>query len=372
MAYFIFGNTQVKYTQLTDPLFSYAGELSPNQGYALHVAQQWLQGRDEFVIHTSGSTGKPKPIVWKRKLMQESAERTLKVLQVGEGDKILLCLSAHTAGGLMMLVRGLIANIPVGVVEPSGNPMDKLEKGHGYTLASFVPLQMHHILTGLDMLSVQKLNTFRKVLIGGASMSNEWSRRFTDLDPEFYHTYGMTETYTHIALRKLNGAGATARYVPLPGVQVSKDRDDRLVINGLATGYADVITNDRVQTYKDGSFEVLGRMDNIINSGGVKIQLERIEDALGRVKQFAGRDCIAWFIPDDELGQKLIAIIKGNPLPSMDEYEAKVDLRSFLERYEVPKEFFYISEFSFTQSGKVHRENTARMVLGGEIKGDSI
>jgi O-succinylbenzoic acid--CoA ligase len=214
-----------------------------------------------------------------------------------------------------------------------------------------------------DLTSVPKLNRFRKVLIGGASMNNEWSRRFTDLDPEFYHTYGMTETYSHIALRKLNGAGATARYVPLPGAQVSKDREERLVINGPITKYADIVTNDRVKIYPDGSFEILGRMDNIINSGGVKIQLEKVDDAIMRLRQMRGRDFFTWYVPDEELGQKLITIIKGDPLEPMDEYEARVDLRSFLEKYEVPKQFYYVPHFVLTESGKVQRQKTAELAL---------
>lgn len=359
----IFGDNHINYQQLASPDFLFEGDMGANQGFALHIAQQWMQGRQEFTIHTSGSTGVPKPIVWQRKMIEESALRTLNRLEIGAGDKIFLCLSAHTAGGLMMLIRGLIANIPVCVVEPSGNPMNNLATKHDYTFASFVPLQMHHMLTGYDMPTVQKLNRFKKVLVGGASMNNEWSRRFTDLDPEFYHTYGMTETYTHIALRKLNGAGATERYVPLPGVQVSKDRDDRLVINGMATRYADVVTNDRVRIFPDGSFEVLGRIDNVINSGGVKIQLEKVDDALARLKQFAGRDIITWFVPDAELGQKLIAVIKGEPLAPMDEYEAKVDLRSYLSKYEIPKQYFYIPEFVLTESGKIKREATAMWAL---------
>lgn len=332
--------------------------LSYNQQQALHIAQQWQNGETVFVVHTSGSTGAPKPIEWQRKLIEKSARQTLEVLQPTQEDKIFLCLSVQTAGGVMMLIRGLLANIPVCVVEPSGNPMERLTADHNFTLASFVPLQMHHILTGFDFSSVQKLNKFRKVLVGGAGMNNDWSKRFTDLDPEFYHTYGMTETYTHIALRKLNGEKATQRFVPLQGVQVSKDRDERLVINGEITGYADVVTNDRVVIHPDGSFEILGRIDNVINSGGVKIQLEKIDNSLARLKQLMGREYFAWYMPDHELGQKLITIIKGDPLDPMDEYEAKVDLRSFLEKYEVPKTFYYVPEFVLTESGKVQREQT--------------
>lgn len=364
MPYLVLGNNNIPFSQLADSDFLFEGDLSPNQGVALHVAQQWLQGRQEFTIHTSGSTGTPKPIIWKRKLMEQSAGQTLGVLGITSADKIFLCLSVHTAGGLMMLVRALLANIPVEVVEPSGNPMEKLSLQHDYTFASFVPLQMHHILTGYDMVSVQKLNRFKKILVGGATMNNDWARRFTDLDPEFYHTYGMTETYTHIALRKLNGVGATPRYVPLKSVQVSKDREERLVINGVITGYADIVTSDRVRIFPDGSFEILGRMDNVINSGGVKIQLEKVESALASLKQLAGRDSFAWYVPDEELGQKLIAIIKGNPLPAMDEYEAKVDLRSYLERYEVPKQFFYMADFVLTDSGKIQRQKTAQVLFG--------
>lgn len=361
--YLLFNDSEIPFEEIARPGFSYSGDLTPNQGFALHFAEQWLGGRTEFTIHTSGSTGEPKPILWKRELMELSARNTLNALDIQPTDKIFLCLSVHTAGGLMMLVRGLMAGLPVKVAEPSGNPMEALPRDHDYTFASFVPLQMHHILAMQDFTSVPKLNRFRKVLIGGASMNNEWSRRFTDLDPEFYHTYGMTETYSHIALRKLNGVGATVRYVPLPGAQVSKDREERLVINGPITKYADIVTNDRVKIYPDGSFEILGRMDNIINSGGVKIQLEKVDDAIMRLKQFRGREFFTWYVPDEELGQKLITIIKGEPLEAMDEYEARVDLRSFLEKYEVPKQFFYTPHFILTESGKIQRQKTAELAL---------
>jgi O-succinylbenzoic acid--CoA ligase len=193
-------------------------------------------------------------------------------------------------------------------------------------------------------------------------MSYEWTRRFTDLDPDFYHTYGMTETYSHIALRKMNGVGENPRFIPMPGVQVSKDKNDRMVINGFITGYADVVTNDRVKTFTDGSFEVLGRIDNVINSGGIKIQLEKVDDGLARLKQLRGRELFTWYVPDDELGQKLVAVIKGEPLDAMDEYEAKVDLRFYLEKYEVPKQFYYTSAFVLTQSGKIQRQKTMDLI----------
>lgn len=363
MSYFIFNQEKVPYSSINTVPQKITKTLSYNQQQALQIAKQWYSGDDTFVVHTSGSTGTPKPIEWKRKLIELSAQQTLDILEVKEDDVIFLCLSVQTAGGVMMLIRGLIANIPIAVVEPSGNPLEAVSTNHSYTLASFVPLQMHHILSGYEFSSVQKLNTFRKVLVGGAGMNNDWSKRFTDLDPEFYHTYGMTETYTHIALRKLNGEKATPRFVPLKGIQVSRDRDDRLVINGEITGYADIITNDRVEIHKDGSFAVLGRMDNVINSGGVKIQLEKIDNALARLKQLIGRQYFTWYEPDEELGQKLVAIIKGEPIDPMDEYEAKVDLRSFLEKYEVPKAFYYTPEFVLTESGKIQRQKTADKAL---------
>lgn len=363
MSYFIFNQQQIPYSSLENVSGKVLETLSYNQQQAIQIAKQWFGGEDSFVVHTSGSTGTPKPIEWKRKFIELSAKQTLEVFDVTADDKIFLCLSVQTAGGVMMLIRGLIANIPVAVVEPSGNPMEVLTANHNYTLASFVPLQMHHILSGYDFSSVQKLNKFRKVLVGGAGMNNNWSKRFVDLDPEFYHTYGMTETYTHIALRKLNGVGATPRFIPLKGAQVSKDKDERLVINGEITGYADIVTNDRVVIHPDGSFEVLGRIDNVINSGGIKIQLEKIDNALARLKQLMGREYFTWYEPDAELGQKLIVIIKGNPIDSMDEYEAKVDLRSFLEKYEVPKAFYYVDEFVLTDSGKVQRQKSAAKAL---------
>lgn len=359
MSYFIFNQQQIPYATLGKVPKKTLDTLSYNQQQALLIAQQWQNGEDVFVVHTSGSTGTPKPIEWKRKFIEISAKQTLAVFDANDDDIIFLCLSVQTAGGVMMLIRGLIGDIPVNVVEPTGNPMEQLTADHNYTLASFVPLQMHHMLTGYDFSSVQKLNKFRKVLVGGASMNNNWSKRFTDLDPEFYHTYGMTETYTHIALRKLNGEKATPRFVPMQGIQVSKDRDERLVINAELTGYADIVTNDRVVIYKDGSFEVLGRIDNVINSGGIKIQLEKIDNALARLKQLMGREYFTWYEADKELGQKLVAIIKGEPIDPMDEYEAKVDLRSFLEKYEVPKAFYYIEDFVLTQSGKIQRQQTA-------------
>ncbi len=364
MPYFILNGQHINFSEVQKPDFVPPPTVSYNQQQALLIAQQWLQGDSIFVVHTSGSTGVPKPIEWKRKFIEKSARQTLDVLQPQADDIVFLCLSVQTAGGVMMLIRALLGQLPIAVVEPTSNPMLGLDANHPYTIASFVPMQMHTILTGFDFTSVQKLNRFRKVLVGGASMNNEWSKRFTDLDPEFYHTYGMTETYTHIALRKLNGVGATPRFIPMQGIQVSKDREERLVINGEITGYADIVTNDRVQIMHDGSFEILGRMDNVINSGGVKIQLEKVEDALARLKQLHGRQYFVWYEADEHLGQKLIAVIKGEPIDPMDEYEAKVDLRSFLEKYEVPKIFYYTPDFVLTESGKIQREKTAAQLVG--------
>ncbi|RZK50925.1 MAG: acyl-CoA synthetase, partial [Hymenobacter sp.] len=182
-----------------------------------------------------------------------------------------------------------------------------------------------------------------------------------------YLTYGMTETASHMALRRLNGPQASPHYQVLPGLHLSQDERGCLTVRGDVTDDQLVVTNDRIHLLDKHTFDWLGRVDFVINSGGVKVQAEKVEQVLdvalaelgqGRRAFVAGR-------PDERLGQAVTAYLEGPALPGNAEERLLALLRERLERYEQPRSVVYVPIFKSTASGKLDRAATVRNASQG-------
>lgn len=309
--------------------------------------KQWLKGETKFKINTSGSTGEPKPIIITREQMITSASLTGKFFNLEAGDSILVNLNSMYIGGIMMLVRGLHLNLNITVVEPSSNPFERIDSE--FDFYAFVPLQLQTIIESNKSNLLQKA---KAIIVGGAPISTYQENLFMQLKSPVYSTYGMTETCTHVALRKVGETNFKA----LEGVIFEKDENDCLIIESPTSISKSLVTNDVVDFISSTEFIWKGRADNIINSGGVKIQIEELESKIANALA-SNNDSFRFIVSsksDDRLGQKVILISEKEISPNAIEKN--------LEPYERPKEYVVIKSFPETETGKVDRNKLLIMV----------
>lgn len=327
----------------------------------IHFCKDWLNGQDSFVVHTSGSTGQPKAIILSRRQMQASARQTLQALGIEPGNNALLCINPAYIGGKMMLVRAMEGNLALTAVEAEADPLAQLPAESKFSFIALVPLQLETILQNNH--SKKILQRSEAVIIGGAPVSTKLREKLQDIEAPLYSTYGMTETVSHIALQRLNGPEAVDYFTAFPEIQLSQDRRGCLIIEGEVCGGEKVVTNDVVHLQDPHRFQWIGRADNIINSGGVKIQLEKIDALAEQLLLQCGhsRNIFSWGIPDERLGQKLVLFVEGAPLPK----EVQINWQKLLEenfvKYEQAKAVFYVTKFCQTPSGKIQKAATASL-----------
>jgi O-succinylbenzoic acid--CoA ligase len=327
-----------------------------NQEKADLFCKEWLEGRSTFTINTSGSTGAPKIIQLRREQMIASAKRTIKALDLQKGMTSLVCLDVSFIAGKMMLVRSLIAGMNMIVVEPKANPFEDLPDKK-IDFAAMVPYQLSTLIIAGKAMNIGK------IILGGAPASQLLLREIRDLRVPVYATFGMTETITHIALRKLNGDDEQDYFEVLEGVGISTDDRGCLVIRA---DYLDdvVTTNDIIELVDVGKFRWLGRFDDVINSGGIKILPGTIERAIE--EYFSSGDIGNRFFvagrQHEQLGQQVVLVVEGDL--AAEEEENLLDwLRKTLSKYEIPKVVLYADHFAMTETQKINRRSSMENAL---------
>ncbi|GAB3839818.1 AMP-binding protein [Hymenobacter jeollabukensis] len=335
-------------------------ELNGYEARVLDFCRQWLNGVQEFGLTTSGSTGPAQPITLRRSQLVASAQRTMNHLGLGVGQRMLVCLNCEYIGGMMMLVRAFEYGLHLTITEPVSDPFALLPPDAAFDFGSFVPLQLRAVLAAGH---APRLEQMRAILIGGAAVDAGLLQLAAPLQVPLYHTYGMTETCSHIALRRLNGPDASAYYRVLPGLHVEQDARGCLAIRGDVTNQELVQTNDLVRfaEHDHHLFEWLGRADFVINSGGVKVPAEKVEQVLEVTLAelgHLGRRALVTGRPDERLGQQVTAVVEGEPLPEAAWEAVLARLRERLGRYEVPRAVYYAPQFAQTANGKLDRRAT--------------
>ncbi|MFD0993040.1 AMP-binding protein [Tenacibaculum geojense] len=307
----------------------------------------WFSDDPFVTVQTSGSTGAPKEIKIKKEFMMNSAKATGAFFSLENGCKALLCLSADYIAGKMMLIRALVLGWDLYVVPTSSNPLNEV-KGE-FDFAAMVPLQLQN--------SLSQIYRIKKLIVGGGVVSNTLINQIQNFNTQIFATYGMTETVTHIAVKKLNNNHVIpAYYEVLPNVTIFKDVRNCLVIDAPKVSDELVVTNDVVQLISDKQFEWLGRLDNVINSGGVKLHPEKIEEKLSEIIPFR---FFVTGIKDEYLGEKLILIIEGDLNEIDKEKLKKIVLKSSkLSKFEKPKLFYFLDSFIETGTKKIQRAKT--------------
>ncbi|GAB3275706.1 AMP-binding protein [Larkinella harenae] len=328
---------------------------------AVAFCRQWLSGQPFFELHTSGSTGLPKSIQLSRRQMAASARLTGQTFGLQADDRALACLNVEYIAGVMMLVRGLELGLDLLVTEPGANPLRVFDTTERFAFAAFVPLQLHTMLDHPDH-SLPILNDMKAILVGGAAVDQALADRLQQIKAPVYSTYGMTETVSHIAIRRMNGAERTSVFQILTGVEIGVDERNCLHIRAAATDFETVQTNDVVEVIDETHFRLLGRADSIINSGGVKIQPERIEEIIAGVlsqEQLTMRFFI-YGLPDARLGQRVTLFLETRhdwPLRLAETVDRVI--RQELGAYAVPKQRICTPAFRETPTGKVDKRAIA-------------
>jgi len=319
--------------------------------------QDWFSPADSIIVSTSGSTGSPKKIQLQKKYMVASAKTTLSFFNLSKNDAIWLCLPAKYIAGKMMIVRSIVGNLNLLYSEP--NSLPSIQEGQKVAFAAMVPNQVFGLLN--TMAGLQQLSKIENLLIGGAPISDKLEDMLLAIpDIVAWHSYGMTETITHIALRKISGDNRAIRYHTLKGINVRTNSNRQLLVDAPIIGVEELVTNDIVDLFDDGSFNVVGRADNVIVSGGVKLFPEVIEK---KIRHLISHSFFIGSIPDEKLGELLILLIEGEV---DDSYHADMLMNKFkkyLSKFEVPKEIVYLSEFTRTETGKIMRQETIHCFL---------
>lgn len=305
------------------------------------VLKEWFSDSDDMLLHTSGSTGIPKPFFASKERMMQSARLTCLFLNLQKGDTVLLCLPVSAIAGIMILVRALVAGLDVQLVTPCGNPLQNVDLN--LTFAAMVPMQVYNSLQSPT--EKERLERIENLIIGGGAIDRQLEVALQAFANNIYSTYGMTETLSHIALRRISGDRASLNYTPFESVNVSLSEDDCLVIDAPLVSEDKLYTNDLVEIDKDGTFRIIGRIDNIINTGGIKIQIEELEAKLESVIQspfaISSRS-------DIKFGEVIILITES----CVD----KIEIESVLSPVETPKEIIVVDKIPLTRTGKVDRK----------------
>ncbi len=307
---------------------------------------EWFSDSDIMIAHTSGSTGTPKEIILTKENMRKSANMTGKYLHLEKGNSALLVMPVTYIAGKLMLVRAVEIGFKLICMQPTSHiSLDEINRGilQDFTSIDFVALTPMQVENSLNFVS-----RCQKLIIGGAPLSEKVKQELFAFENEVYETYAMTETITHIAFKQVANQkypDAEQVFEAFDEVTISQDNRGCLVIDTPYDGLQ-VVTNDVVELIDIRKFNWIGRADNVINSGGIKLFPEQIENKL---KPFIHSDFYITSKADELLGQKLILVVEGE--------ERSLDFSSAdLTKYQVPKEIVFITRFSRTESGKIKRQ----------------
>lgn len=334
-------------------------KLSPFEIGTLEFCSNWLNGQEYFELTTSGSTGTPKPIKIGRKQMEASAALTIEKFGLAPKDRLLICMDTAYIAGKMMLVRGLEGNMAMTVITPTSDPFRDMVPETAFEFTALVPFQLKTILEGKEE-NKAILDRMKAIIIGGGAVNEALEAQLQQIKAPVYSTYAMTETVSHIALRKLNGQDKEKPYHTLPDVNIGLDARGCLTINAKVTNFETIVTNDLVTIVDENSFIWEGRIDNVINSGGIKIHTEQLENEVGKLLHDLAinkRFFIAG-LPDESLGEKVVLILEGEPLESKKRQELIGWFKKVLPAYHIPKGIYYLAKFIETKTGKIQRKKT--------------
>lgn len=314
--------------------------------------EEWNNPSPYVHVQTSGSTGAPKPMLVEKQRMLNSARITCDFLGLREGDTALLCMSLDYIAGKMMVVRSIERGLKLTTVAPSGHPLSTPHSPLSF--AAMVPMQVYNSLQVPE--EKERLKQIRHLIIGGGAIDDALAAALRTFPNHVWSTYGMTETLSHIALRRLNGPEASEWYTPFPSVKVSLNEDHCLVIDAPLVCATRLVTND-IAELSSGSvpsmkFRILGRKDNVICSGGIKIQIETLERQL---RPHLQAPFLITKRPDAKFGEVVVLLTEGT-VPKAKEVCLRI-----LPKYHQPRVYLHVDQIPLTATGKPARQQAEQL-----------
>ena len=328
----------------------------------------WHSPSETLLVHTSGSTGTPKPMLVEKRRMLNSAKITCDFLGLKPGDAALLCMSLDYIAGKMMVVRSIERSLKLISVKPSGHPLsaESLKNANdaawkqGITFAAMVPMQVYNTLQVPE--ERERLTHIKHLIIGGGAIDSALEAELRSLsgDIAIWSTYGMTETLSHIALRRINGKEASEWYQPFDSVKVSQTEEGCLVIDAPLVCKQPLVTNDivEIQPYiynkvraEGVRFRIKGRKDNVICSGGIKIQIEEVENLL---KPHLQKPFMLAKKKDEKFGEIAVLLTEDGDLKKVEATVRRL-LSDNSKKYWIPREYIHVESLPLTETGKPKR-----------------
>lgn len=311
---------------------------------------EWHNDSPFVRVKTSGSTGAPKPMMVEKRRMLNSARITCDFLGLREGDTALLCMSLDYIAGKMMVVRSIERNLKLLSVPPSGHPLATVNASSPFDFAAMVPMQVYNTLQVPEERA--RLMQVRHLIIGGGAIDEAMEAELRTFPHAVWSTYGMTETLSHIALRRLNGPAASEWYMPFPSVSISQTPDGCLVIDAPEVCPELLVTNDIVEI-ASSRFRILGRKDNVICSGGIKIQIEEVERQL---RPHLHAPYLLSKRQDGKFGEIAVLLTEGSV------EEARLICERVLPKYHQPKAYLHVARIPLTETGKPARHQAEKLI----------
>ncbi len=333
---------------------------------------EWNNEAQTIHVQTSGSTGAPKKLNVRKDRMIESAKMTCDFLGLQQGDTALLCMNLDYIGAKMMVVRSLVRQLHLVQVAPSGHPLATVDVP--ITFAAMVPLQVYNSLQVPE--EREKLRQIKHLIIGGGAIDDVLAAQLHDFPHAVWSTYGMTETLSHIALRRLNGLESSSWYTPLQGIKVTTNADECLVIDASKLCDTPIVTNDIAEIREISisdeqnalAFRIIGRRDNVINSGGVKIQMEELERLM---RPFLTMPYMVTKCKSEKFGEIVVLMVEKEGDDEGATVEEKSELpilqaihrllHRALPRYWEPRLYLSVDRIPMTETGKPNRALAQRM-----------
>jgi o-succinylbenzoate---CoA ligase len=331
----------------------------PNDPYfedAKKIILDWESGLEAFSFKTSGSTGTPQKLFFTRKQIEVSVNKTAETFSLNSDDLLVCSLPVTFTAGKMMILRALVLKADLIILKPAMNPLLGLNrsekiftKKRGRIFMSFAPPQITEILK--DEFSVSLLRMCKCILLGGAPLSAAQNQLLAESNLKIWEGYGMTETLSHVAIRKISDPLAT--FTALSGIAFTLSKTGCLSIAYPALQKKVLTTNDIAELITEKTFRVIGRADQVINSGGIKINLADVESKIEKSGLIKNR-FFCFGVSDEKWGQKLVLFIENTK-----EYLELASLKPYLDKYELPKELIFVEKFVETETLKINEQKTA-------------
>lgn len=309
--------------------------------------KDWFSEEHFLFVQTSGSTGEPKRFQVSKQAMISSARMTGRFLGLQEGMTALLCLSPKYIAGKMMVVRALVWKLNLVTTAVESNPLKEIHRTIDF--CAMVPLQVDTVLEQTP----DQIKHIRNLIIGGSALSPQLESRLQKVSTSCFHTYGMTETLSHIALRPINGPDKSEWFEPLEDIRISLDERDCLRVDAPMLSANRLLTNDIAVINQDGKFQILGRIDDVLVTAGLKIHPQMVEQ---KVALAIKRSCVLSGIPDARAGLSLVLVIEGDA-STTEIYQIWEFLATALTKEEMPRRLYFVDKIPLLESGKIDRSS---------------